>query len=553
MSKKTSNIISISKGANVYFAKANNYYLKNDINKALEYYKRAVVIEPENSINHFNVASLLGEMGKYDESNKILRQTIKMDPQMSECWFYLGINYGQLQKYKKVKYCLQKYLELSPEGEHSEQAKDILAALKNSEYDWEARSYQEIQRIQELCTKGIDLVEKGEFSLAEEVFLEARNINTKVTAPINNLALTYYYQGDLYKAIEESKKALEIDSTNVHALCNIIGFYIEAKDEINLRYMFNILRTIDVEMLNSEETIKLAITYGNLGKHSIAINLLTSVISQEPSNFKAIYFSAIANFNKKKFKSSTAMWKRLNEVEAGNPFSSYYLSLIEKVSKDEKEFVAIPYQIKVPYNSLLEIVKVISDSDLSDDEIDKYREDQSLFDSIVWALNKGDTTLKEPLIDLMISLNDGKYIGAVVDFCYDIRQNYEQRNYAFQQLILANYSFASPELWKGDVFESQNTWSETQKAVLENAIEYMEVKGELTQVYTLQALWNDYVSKTKPIIKSVDIWAKALIGFVVSELSDVARNGKSFDDIDVKQKSIKEKINKIKDVIYSGF
>lgn len=553
MTKKSSNIISISKGANFYYAKANNYYLKNDIKKALEYYKRAMVIEPENSINHFNVASLLGEMGEYTESNKIFRRIIKMDPDLSECWFYMGINYGQLQKYRKVKYCLEKYLDLNPDGEHSEQSKDILLALKNSEYDWEAKDYQEIQEIQEICTKGIELVEKGEYSKAEEIFKKAMNINKRVTAPINNLALTYYYQGKIEKAVEESKRALAIDETNIHAICNIINFYQELKDEISTKYMVKSLQGIDIENLTSEEMVKLAVTYGNLGKDSMAFSILSNVLQHEPNSFKVIFFLGVAAFNKKKFSLSQTKWKKLNEIEPGNPFSAYFMNLIDKVLKSEKEFAPLIYQIKVPYNSLIEIVKLISESDLSDEEINRYREDKGLFDSIVWALNKGDNTLKEPIIDLMISLNDGKYIGAVVDFCYDLRQSYDHRNHAFKRLLKESYTFSEPELWKVDIYDNQSNWTDPQKAVLSKAIEALETKGELKQVYMAQTLWNEYVTKTKPIIRNVDSWSLALEGFVISELGIDDDSRTSNTDKKVIEKSVKQKILRIKDVVYNKF
>ncbi|QNO13653.1 hypothetical protein HYG86_02150 [Alkalicella caledoniensis] len=548
MAKKNGHIIPISKGVDFYFAMANKSYLKNDIHKALEYYKRAVNIEPDNSVNHFNVASLLAEMGKYAESNTIYRKIVKTDPDMFDCWFFMGLNYGQLNNFKMVKKCLQKYLELCPEGEHYEQATDIITALKNSEYDWEARDAKEVQKIQDLCTKGIELVEKGEYALAEEVFLEAMNINTKVTAPINNLALTYYYQGEIQEAIKKSKEVLSIDDSNIHALCNLVGFYQEIQDEISLRHTTRKLESINFETLNEDDDIKLAITYGNLGKDSLAYNILLQTTQLDNRNFKATYFLAISLFNKKKLLESKNKWARLEEIEPGNPFSQYYISLIEKIVTKEKEFERLPYQIKVPYNSLLDIIKSISDSDLSNEEIEKYKDDKGLFSSMVWALHKGDTSLKEPLVDLMISLNNGKYIGAVVDFCYDLRQAYSSRNYAYKKLVEGNYSFSVEEFWKGEIFINQQDWTQNQRLVLTKAIEKIEGQYELTQVYSAQILWNDYVKKESPIIKSVDTWSDALVGFVLRETVSDADIEAGFN---MSTKGVKEKINKISKVIYN--
>lgn len=549
MSKKTSNVISISKGADLYFAKANKYYLKNDIEKALEYYKRAMVIEPDNSINHFNVASLLGEMGEFYESNKIFRQTLKMDPELTECWFFMGINYGQMQKYQKAKMCFEKYLQMSPEGEHSQQARDILSAFRSSDFTMDFIDKKDLQKIEELCSKGIQLVEKGEYAKGEKLFKEAKKINSKVTAPINNLALTYYYQGDLQKAIAESKLALSIEPTNIYSLCNIIAFYKEAKDEVNLRAMVKQLANIDIDGLYTEEIIKLAVTYGSLGKDSMAASYLSLVLQEEPNNFKALYYAAIADFNRKKFKLSKGKWIRLQEIEPGNPFTAYYTNLINKIIKKEKEFSKLSYQIKVPYNSLLEIIKILSSSDLKE-EVNQYWEDNSLLDSLIWVLNKGDNCLKEPLINLMLSLQDGKYLAAIVDFCYDIQQNYNQRNFAFQKILDFNYSFSCCEFWRNDIYENQRGWTEPQRLVLQRAIKKIELKKELVFIYTAQAIWNDYILKEKPIIRNIDTWVKALVALVISEVGCPKRDKEIIQDIDLKERGIKEKMLKIKKVLY---
>ncbi|SHJ97015.1 Tfp pilus assembly protein PilF [Anaerobranca californiensis DSM 14826] len=549
MSKKTSNVISISKGADLYFAKANNYYLKNDIEKALEYYKRAMVIEPDNSINHFNVASLLGEMGELSESNKIFRQTLKINPELIECWFFMGINYGQMQKYRKAKMCFEKYLQLAPEGEHSQQARDILSAFQSSDFTMDFIDKRDLQKIEQLCSKGIELVEKGEYVKGEKLFKEAKKINSKVTAPINNLALTYYYQGDLKKAIAESKLALSIEPNNIYSLCNIIAFYKEAKDEVNLRAMVKQLANIDIDGLYTEEIIKLAVTYGSLGKDSIAASYLSLVLQEEPNNFKALYYAAIADFNRKKFKLSKGKWIRLQEIEPGNPFTAYYTNLINKIIKKEKEFSKLSYQIKVPYNSLLEIIKILSSSDLKE-KVNQYWDDNSLLDSLIWVLNKGDNSLKEPLINLMLSLQDGKYLAAIVDFCYDIQQNYNQRNFAFQKILDFNYSFSCCEFWRNDIYENQRGWTEPQRLVLQRAIKKIELKKELVFIYTAQAIWNDYILKEKPIIRNIDTWVKALVALVISEVGCTKRDKEIIQDIDFKERGIKEKMLKIKKVLY---
>ena len=47
--------------------------------KALKYFRRAVEYEPDNPVNHCNLAGVLSEMGNYEESNQILQQILDHD------------------------------------------------------------------------------------------------------------------------------------------------------------------------------------------------------------------------------------------------------------------------------------------------------------------------------------------------------------------------------------------------------------------------------------------------------------------------------------------
>jgi hypothetical protein len=137
-----------------------------------------------------------------------------------------------------------------------------------------------------------------------------------------------------------------------------------------------------------------------------------------------------------------------------------------------------------------------------------------------------------------------------VDFCYDIQQNYNQRNFAFQKILDFNYSFSCCEFWRNDIYENQRGWTEPQRLVLQRAIKKIELKKELVFIYTAQAIWNDYILKEKPIIRNIDTWVKALVALVISEVGCTKRDKEIIQDIDFKERGIKEKMLKIKKVLY---
>src|SRR5690606_8838798 len=98
--------------------------------KALKYFRRAVEYEPENPVNHCNMAGILSEMGRYEESNDILRSVLdQIDPAMTECYYYLANNYANMELYEAAEEALVSYLENDEEGQFLEEADELLDLL----------------------------------------------------------------------------------------------------------------------------------------------------------------------------------------------------------------------------------------------------------------------------------------------------------------------------------------------------------------------------------------------------------------------------------------
>ena len=67
-------IVEFSRGSKFYYELGNYYYYKNNLDRALAYYQRALAVDPANPVNYFNVACLLSELGKYRESISLFKR-----------------------------------------------------------------------------------------------------------------------------------------------------------------------------------------------------------------------------------------------------------------------------------------------------------------------------------------------------------------------------------------------------------------------------------------------------------------------------------------------
>lgn len=123
-------IIPFEQDSNYYFQKGSYYHQKNKLSKALLFLKKAIEIEPANAQNHYNLACLLSKTSQLKEANQIFKHIVRnLNPELTECYFLMAINHGLMEDLTKAKQYLLKYLQVSPDGEMAEEARDLLMAM----------------------------------------------------------------------------------------------------------------------------------------------------------------------------------------------------------------------------------------------------------------------------------------------------------------------------------------------------------------------------------------------------------------------------------------
>ncbi len=131
-------VIPFTRDVNYYFQKGNRHFYSNNWPKALLYFKKAIEIEPEEPLNHYNLGCLLSKMGELEEANKVFAYILEnLDDSYWECYFLLAINYGLMEEFEMAQSYLRKYLNNSPDGEMIIEAQELLWALTDDEPDTE--------------------------------------------------------------------------------------------------------------------------------------------------------------------------------------------------------------------------------------------------------------------------------------------------------------------------------------------------------------------------------------------------------------------------------
>ncbi len=127
-------VIPFTQDAPYYALKGAYYSQKNKPSKALLYLQKAVETEPDDPLNHYNLACLLSKLNQLEEANLIFEHIVEnMDSELTECYFFMAVNHGLMEDLNEAKRLLLKYLDLAPEGDMVEEAEDLLIAMEDED------------------------------------------------------------------------------------------------------------------------------------------------------------------------------------------------------------------------------------------------------------------------------------------------------------------------------------------------------------------------------------------------------------------------------------
>ncbi|MBP1157711.1 MULTISPECIES: tetratricopeptide repeat protein [unclassified Paenibacillus] len=513
---KHSNVVPMKMDATFFFEKAVQSLDRYHYDKALKYFRRAAEYEPENPVNHCNLAGLLSEMGNYEESNRILQHVLeRIDPSMTECYFYMANNFANMENYESAEEAIIHYLENDPNGQFLEESEEMMELL----------SY-ELDRPTKLTTiksqeglfehdRARSMLEEGRFSEAVRVLEKIIRKHPDFMAARNNLALAYYYMGHFEKSVDMIGQVLELEPGNLHALCNLAIFYQHFGDIENLSGLLEMLRK--TYPFHQEHAFKLATTMGILSEHEKAYLLFKRLLKNgevglDPS---LCHYTAVAAYNTGRYEEAERWWRQAEKFDPGSEIPKFYLNLLKK-NWDESVKPSVSYHYHLPFEEQFRGVE------RSENGMPEHlKRDPLVRSSFFWALRHGDTHTKLQVIQAFGLIADDEVKDALLEF---IGQPNED-DYLKKVAIFVLRSIGVKEPLTAVLEGSQTTvapspfapglpiWEPKWQQVMETAMRHMFRRYDMVQQYDLQTLWVEYLSRvfpSVPKITKVEGWAAAL-------------------------------------------
>lgn len=510
------NVLPLTMDAGFFFERALSSLDRYRYDKALKYFGKAVEYEPKNPVNHCNMAGILSEMGDYAASNAALLHVLEeIDPEMTECYFYIANNYANMELFEDAEEALVHYLEKDKNGQFLEEAKDMMELLQ-----YELNRPTKLSQIK--SREGVYEHEKARKCLETGHFSQAINLLEDITqkqpdflAALNNLALAYYYRGDFEAAHAAIANVLDQDDGNLHALCNLAIFYQHQGETIPLLSLIENLRKI--VPFHQEHVFKLATTMGILGQHEIAYGhfrrLLRTIEHGHDPNL--IHYAAAAACNTGRYEVAKKLWLQIEKLDPAHDTAQFYLSQLE-VAEHGQGLPIVSYHYQLPFEEQFKDWESV-------DEWLPSQVDQNplLRSSLFWALRHSDRPTKIGVVQLLGKIGDEEVKLALQELLLDPNEDMYVKDLVLFTLRSMGVNKVVP-FHDGNTIEMVSTavvkttlplWKKEWQGVLDVAFEHLANRGDLEQQHDVETLWVQFLTlqyPNIPTIQSVQGWAAAL-------------------------------------------
>lgn len=514
-------IIALRLDASFFFEKAVRSLDRNHYDKALKYFRKAVEYEPDNPVNHCNMAGILSEMGDYEGSNAVLSTVLEqVDPSMTECYFYMANNYANMEQFEDAEKALVTYLEEDGEGQFLDEAEDMMELLF-----YELDRPAKLNRIK--ARQGVVehdqarmLLEEGKFAQAAQLLEQISEDQPDMFAARNNLALAYYYMGLFQKAKETILKVLEDEPGNLHALCNLAIFY---QNEGGGPQLDSLLSTLVVTIpFQQEQVFKLATTMGILGRHEEAYRHFRRLLKDGENNgdVSLYHYTAVAASNIGRYAEAMRLWQHLQKQDRSSEIPRFFLARLEMLRQEGTPLEMLSYHYHLPFEEQFKMWDKFGAEEIPD----SMKRDPLIRSSFFWALRHGDRSTKLQVINALSMIGDDEMRQALESFVNDPGQEADLKRKA--QEILQEFGTlkepAAKKVWSVEAQpEPDKTWNTADsaagnpqwQAVLDKALAVMEQHYDLAQQRDVTLLWSEYLDRLAPegpIIQHTEGWAAAL-------------------------------------------
>ncbi|WP_100400195.1 tetratricopeptide repeat protein [Bacillus sp. FJAT-44742] len=259
-------VIPFIQNGEYFFKKGVGAYQKKELNRAVKYLRRAIDINPKEAVFQCQLAAILADLGRYEESNDLLLHVLDhVDSTMYDSYFFLANNYAYQGLFEKAKEAATNYLQYCSEGDFAEDARDLLELLKLDNDQGESQERDGIE--DELILsyeKACRYMKDGHYNKAEELLENIITDYPSFRSAYSQLAYVLHLKGYSEEALAFTKDLLE-EEQYLPAICQLALLYYDMGRKEESKEVADLLK--QVVPMDRDHIYRLGATFCHLAEY----------------------------------------------------------------------------------------------------------------------------------------------------------------------------------------------------------------------------------------------------------------------------------------------
>ncbi len=196
-----------------------------DPRSAINYYQRAIAINPEYVSAMLNLGNLYRAQARYSDAIALYRHAMALDPRSPDPWIDLGNAYAQEGSPEKAENAYETALRLKPDDTRAiinlGATLQQLGNLSAAKQQYERAISVDPNQAAVYCDLGALLVQQGNADMAVEQFTKAVEVDPSYSPAYFDLGVLYQRTGNSDLAAQMYQKALQIKPDYEKARVNL--------------------------------------------------------------------------------------------------------------------------------------------------------------------------------------------------------------------------------------------------------------------------------------------------------------------------------------------
>ena len=406
-------ILAFKKEGDLFYKRGVAMLEKNKMLDAILNFRKAIETDYENEEYIISLAEALSNIGKYDESNRVIFAHFpNVETRPAECFFGLGCNFASMSDHENAKACLEQYLSMESDGEYAVEAMDVLEAIDAFEQERakENPKKTELYAVTEPIPSIHDVItsdgEDEKFGVAAIEKMISKN--KKLYFLRNLLAVKHFLKQDFDKARAQTEAVFKDDASNVHAHCNNVMIAHAQKDEITFSREVEYIKKYRTENMN--ELNRIGLTLLEYSSPKDALPILKHMYSKAPYEKTIIHKLAICYYALEEYKKSIELYDRILKLDDKDDIAFYYRSIAKSALNTGAKRGALVIEYEVPMDEVVsKIAKIKEYVQLTlEEQLSLWQNDASFERLIIWGIRCHDVGVKRAMLALLSTFQDKK-------------------------------------------------------------------------------------------------------------------------------------------------